>query len=195
MKWNSTSLKKSKNSVRNIQASQVYLLSPSCRMARERTLVSGSLLQGHTHLRYLEDTVHGGHSLLPRLREEVSVEAGKIKRDQAGHREPEKQHVAGLPGLRGRDRATWFLHGGHPCGPTAPPAQPHPGLQTHNALPHDLWHAAWLLPQQARETAKRTNKNHQRVGATASYPWHPSACNQHFKKNGKQSKRLKKQKP
>ena len=30
----------------------------------------------------------------------------------------------------------------------------------HNALPHDLWHTARLRPRQARETAKRANKNH-----------------------------------
>lgn len=157
MKWNSTSLKKSNNSWRNIQASQVYLLSPSCRMARERTLVGGSLLQGHTHLRYLEDTVHGGHSLLPRLREEVSVEAGKIKRDQAGHREPEKQHVAGLPGLRGRNRATWFLCGGHPCGPTAPPAQRPPRTaNTQRSTTQPL--ARSLAASSAGKRNSKTNK-------------------------------------
>lgn len=123
MKWNSTSLKKSDNSFRNIQASQVYLVKSQWQDGTRKTLVSGSLPQGHTHLCYLEDTVHGGRSLLPGLREEVSVEAGKIERDQAGHREPEKQHVAGLPGLWGRDKATGFLCGGHPHGPTAPPAQ------------------------------------------------------------------------
>lgn len=61
-----------------------------------------------------------------------------------------------------------------------PPAQPHPGLQTHNVLPHDLWHepGCYLSRQ---EKQQRTNKNHQHVG-NGSYPWHPSACNQHFKK-------------
>lgn len=40
------------------------------------------------YLCYLENTVHYGHSCLPRLGEEVPIKARKIKRDQAGHREP-----------------------------------------------------------------------------------------------------------
>ena len=159
MKWNSTSPEKSDNRWRNIQASQVNLIKFQRQDGMRKTLARSSLPQSHTHLCYLEDTVHGGRSLLPGLREEVSVKAGKIKRDQAGHREPEKQHVAGLPGLWGQDKATGYLCGGHPRGPTAPPAQrpprtPHTQCSTTRPLARSL--AATLVGKKN----STMNKNH-----------------------------------
>lgn len=189
MKWNLTSLKKSNNSGRNIQASQVYLLSPSCRMARKghwsaAHYCRATLTSATWRIRSMVDTRLAQAERKRSLRREKS-------NGSAGHREPEKQHVAGLPGSTGPRQSDMIPVWRASTGSHRLPLSAHPGLQTHNAHHTTCGYAAWLLPPAGKRNSKTNKQKSSTCRCNASYPWHPSACNQHFKKNGKQSKRLK----
>ena len=165
-------------------------------MAWERTLVSGSLLHSHTHLCYLEDTVHGGHSLLPRLIVEVAVKAWKIKRDQAGHGEPQEEHVAGLPGLQGQVKATWLLRKGIHAVLPPPPAQRPPRPPNARAsepgcrAPHPTT-CPGACSQEKQQKEQRKIITCQSNGFSSLAPFSMKSA---FQENGKQRKRLKKHK-